>query len=79
MLKIKRYLEEKAKKRQKKNYLGHFLKGRFSERSWRIPVEEIEARNYDLKAVNLNRKKREFKNTQELLSITESQSDEIKM
>lgn len=63
MLKIKRYLEEKAKKRKKKNYLGHFLTGRFSERSWRIPVEEIEARNYDLKAVNLNRKEKENSRT----------------
>lgn len=27
-----------------------------SDRSWKVPIEEIEARNYDIKAVNPNRK-----------------------
>lgn len=50
-----------------------------SERSWRVPVEEIVAKNYDLKAVNPNRKEKEDTRTpEELLSIIESQTDEIK-
>jgi len=50
-----------------------------SERSWRISIEEIEAKNYDLKAVNPNRKEREDNRTpQELLTLIDSCSDEIK-
>ena len=30
-----------------------------SERSWCVPIEEIETKNYDLKAVNPNRKEKE--------------------
>ena len=48
------------------------------ERSWLVPIEEIEAKNYDLKAVNPNRKDREDKRTpEELISIIESQAAEI--
>ena len=50
-----------------------------SERSWCVPIEEIEAKNYDLKAVNPNRKEKEDTRTpQELLSIIESCTEEIK-
>jgi type I restriction enzyme M protein len=50
-----------------------------SERSWLIPIEEIKAKNFDLKAVNPNRKGIEDHRTpEELLSIIESQGEEIK-
>jgi type I restriction enzyme M protein len=50
-----------------------------SERSWREPMEEIKAKNYDIKAVNPNRKGREDNRTpEELLSIIESQEEDIK-
>lgn len=50
-----------------------------SERSWRVSVEEIAAKNYDLKAVNPNRKSNEDTRTPEdLLSIIESHTEEIK-
>ena len=49
-----------------------------SDRSWRVPVEEIEAKNYDLKAVNPNRKEQEDERTpEELISIIEAESAEI--
>ncbi len=49
-----------------------------SERSWRVPIEEIQAKNYDLKAVNPNKKDSGDKRTpEELLAIIESQSTEI--
>jgi len=49
-----------------------------SERSWRVPIEEIEAKNYDIKAVNPNRKEQEDKRTpQELIAIIEEQAAEI--
>ncbi|RLB04694.1 MAG: N-6 DNA methylase [Deltaproteobacteria bacterium] len=49
-----------------------------SERSWRVPVEEIQAKNYDLKAVNPNKKAQEDTRTpQELISIIEAQALEI--
>jgi len=48
------------------------------ERSWFVPIEEIEEKNYDLKAVNPNRKDNEDKRTpEELISIIESQALEI--
>lgn len=50
-----------------------------SERSWRVPVEEIKARNYDLKAVNPNQKPVvDTRTPEELLTIIESQEAEIK-
>ena len=50
-----------------------------SEHSWRVSIDEIKEKNYDLKAVNPNRKEREDTRTpQELLSIIESHTDEIK-
>lgn len=49
-----------------------------SERSWRVPLEEIEAKNYDIKAVNPNRKQQEDKRTpEELIAIIEEQAAEI--
>jgi len=50
-----------------------------SERSWKVKIDEIEAKNYDIKAVNPNRKNEEDTRTpQELISIIESQTEEIK-
>jgi type I restriction enzyme M protein len=50
-----------------------------SERSWLTSIEDIEAKNYDLKAVNPNRREEQDTRTpEELLSIIEAQSDEIK-
>lgn len=49
-----------------------------SERSWSVSVEELKARNYDLKAINPNRKQEEDTRTpKELLSIIETQENEI--
>jgi len=49
-----------------------------SERSWTVPIDEIKAKNYDLKAVNPNRKPVEDTRTpEELLSIIEAQGAEI--
>ena len=50
-----------------------------SERSWVVSIEEIQVKNYDIKAVNPNRKGREDNRTpEELLSIIESQEEGIK-
>jgi type I restriction enzyme M protein len=56
------------------------LPGRESgERSWRVSMEEIKAKNYDIKAVNPNRKGTEDHRTpEELLTVMESQGEEIK-
>ena len=49
-----------------------------SERSWSVPVEELKAKNYDLKAINPNRKQEEDTRTpEELLSLIEAQGAEI--
>jgi len=49
-----------------------------SERSWRVPIEELKAKNYDLKAVNPNRKQeQDMRTPEELLSIIERQEEEI--
>ncbi len=49
-----------------------------SERSWCVPIEEIQVKNYDLKAVNPNRRDTEDKRTpEELTAIIESQATEI--
>lgn len=49
-----------------------------SERSWRVPIDDVQAKNYDLKAVNPNRKdKADKREPKELLAIIESQSAEI--
>ncbi len=49
-----------------------------SEQSWKVPIEEIEARNYDIKAVNPNRKSVEDTRTpEELIAIIEEQQVEI--
>jgi type I restriction enzyme M protein len=49
-----------------------------SERSWRVPIEEIQAKNYDLKAVNPNRKGGQDSRTpEELIALIESQTSEI--
>ena len=48
------------------------------ERSWRVSAEELKAKNYDLKAINPNRKQKEDTRTpEELLSIIEAQAKEI--
>lgn len=50
-----------------------------SERSWRVKIEEIEAKNYDLKAVNPHRKGEEDKRTpEELISIIEATAEEVR-
>jgi type I restriction enzyme M protein len=49
-----------------------------SQRSWRLAIAEIEAKNYDLKAVNPNRKNQEDTRTpEELIAIIESQASEL--
>lgn len=49
-----------------------------SEHSWSVPAEDIKAKNYDLKAVNPNRKQEEDTRTpEELLLIIEAQEKEI--
>ena len=49
-----------------------------SERSWRVSIEEIKAKDYDLKAVNPNRNdKRDSRSPDELIAIIESQANEI--
>jgi type I restriction enzyme M protein len=48
-----------------------------SERSWCVPIEDIEANNYDIKAINPNRKDEGDKRTpEELLAIIESEAKE---
>jgi len=50
-----------------------------SERSWCVPIEEIEARNYDLKAVNPNRKNKEDERTPaELIAVVELEAKAIR-
>jgi type I restriction enzyme M protein len=49
-----------------------------SERSWSVPVEDLKAKNYDLKAINPNRKQEEDTRTpEELLSLIEAHGAEI--
>lgn len=49
-----------------------------SEHSWCVPIEDIEAKNYDIKAVNPNRKTNEdIRTPEELISIIESYEKEI--
>ncbi|MBL7131327.1 MAG: N-6 DNA methylase [Candidatus Omnitrophica bacterium] len=65
--------------------LGHFEeffkllpKREDSERSWKVSIEDIQAKNYDIKAVNPNRKViQDTRTPQELISIIESESGEI--
>lgn len=48
------------------------------DRSWRVSMQEVEDRNFDIKAVNPHRKGREDNRTpQELLDVIESQATEI--
>src|SRR5437763_13756657 len=50
-----------------------------SERSWTVTRAEIEARNYDLKAVNPNAKAVEDTRTpEELLAIIEQKGNEVR-
>jgi len=54
------------------------LELREGDRSWCVPIEEIQAKNYDLKAVNPNRKdKEDSRSPDELIGIIESQTNEI--
>lgn len=49
-----------------------------SERSWTVPRQQLEAKNYDLKAVNPNRKSTEDTRTpEELLTVIESKGREV--
>ena len=49
-----------------------------SERSWQVPMEELKAKNYDLKAINPNQKHEEDTRTpEELVSLIEAQGTEI--
>lgn len=49
-----------------------------SQRSWRVSIEEIKSKNFDLKAVNPNRKGEEDRRTpEELLNLIESEVKEI--
>jgi type I restriction enzyme M protein len=49
-----------------------------SERSWMVTRDEIEARNYDLKAVNPNAKANEdLRKTEELLDLIEAKGKEV--
>ena len=49
-----------------------------SEHSWSVPIEDIETKNYDIKAVNPNRKVEEDTRTPaELITIIEDQGEEI--
>jgi type I restriction enzyme M protein len=51
---------------------------RESERSWWVDIEDIRANNYDLKAVNPNRKEtRDTRTPEELIAIIESRSTEM--
>ena len=51
-----------------------------SERSWTLSRDEIEARNFDLKAVNPNAKSNEDTRTpEELLEIIEAKGREVDM
>ena len=49
-----------------------------SERSWRVPIKEIKEKNFDIKAVNPNRKEEvDTRTPEELLAIIESENEEI--
>jgi len=49
-----------------------------SENSWRVSIGEIQKKNYDIKAINPNRKEKEDTRTpEELIALIESQSSEI--
>jgi len=49
-----------------------------SERSWRVSAEELKAKNYDLRAINPNRKQEvDTRTPAELLSIIEAREKEI--
>lgn len=50
-----------------------------SDRSWRVPIEDIQAKNYDIKAINPNQKGGgDSRTPEELIAIIESQAAEIK-
>jgi type I restriction enzyme M protein len=64
------------------NHLEEFFKllknKETSENSWCVSIEEIQEKNYDIKAVNPNRKEKEDTRTpEELITLIESQSLEI--
>ena len=49
-----------------------------SERSWKVSIDEIQAKNYDIKAVNPNRKiEQDTRTPKELIALIESQGKEI--
>ena len=49
-----------------------------NENSWAVTRAEIEAKNYDLKAVNPNRKEEDTRTPNELLDIIEQKGEEIR-
>jgi len=50
-----------------------------SERSWRVSIENIQAKNYDIRAVNPNRKPvQDTRTPEELIATIEFQQEEIK-
>lgn len=60
------------------NFLGLLPERGDSERSWTVTRQEIEAKNYDLKAVNPNVKvKQDSRTPEELLDIIEAKGREV--
>ena len=60
------------------DFFKHLPKRDDSERSWTVTRKEIEDRNYDLKAVNPNRKSEEdLRTPAELLDIIKDKGKEI--
>jgi type I restriction enzyme M protein len=65
--------------------LGHFEeffkllpKREDSERSWKVSIEDIQAKNYDIKAVNPNRKiVQDTRTPEELIALIESEGKQI--
>ena len=55
-----------------------FPKRRKSKRSWRVSIDKIQKKNYDIKAVNPNRKViQDTRTPQILISIIESEGEKI--
>ena len=64
--------------KQLEEFFKLFKNKEASENSWRVSIEEIQNKNYDIKAVNPNRKSKEDTRTpEELIALIESQSSEI--
>ena len=71
--------EDPADRRPLRGVLPPAADARRSPRSWTVTREEIEARNYDLKAVNPNAKVEEdLRTPEELLDLIEQKGEEVK-